>query len=173
MLYSRHLADQHVMHKDAYFLPIRLRPNLAQRRGQEASLFEPATSNNDEPNLSEGAAAYLRDLGLSPHPEAGRLLWMDALAVGYAPAYLEENADGLQLDWPRIPLPSSTDLLRRSSELGEQIADLLDLERTLPGISVGTIRPELRLLGVLGSSGTPTLVITAGCAKTLMRCGGF
>ena len=32
---------------------------------------------------------------------------MHALAVGYSPAYLTENADGIRRDWPRIPLPDT------------------------------------------------------------------
>ena len=31
---------------------------------------------------------------------------MHALAIGYSPAYLSENADGIRRDWPRIPLPA-------------------------------------------------------------------
>jgi hypothetical protein len=34
-------------------------------------------------------------------------LRMHTLAVGYAPDYLSENADGIRQDWPRIPLPES------------------------------------------------------------------
>ena len=31
------------------------------------------------------------------------LIWNHVLAIGYSPAYLNENTDGLRQDWPRIP----------------------------------------------------------------------
>ena len=39
--------------------------------------------------------------------ETAGLIWMHALAIGYSPAYLSENADGIRQDWPRIPLTES------------------------------------------------------------------
>jgi hypothetical protein len=53
---------------------------------------------------------------------------MHALAIGYSPAYLSENADGIRQDWPRIPLRDNKESLLASAELGRQIAALLDTE---------------------------------------------
>ena len=53
---------------------------------------------------------------------------MHALAIGYSPAYLTENADGIRRDWPRIPLPASRKAMEASAALGEQVAALLDTE---------------------------------------------
>jgi len=66
------------------------------------------------------------------------------LAIGYSPAYLEENADGIRQDWPRIPLPSSPEQFTASAALGRQVADLLDTEQGVPGVTAGAIRHELR-----------------------------
>ncbi len=74
---------------------------------------------------------------------------MHALAVGYSPAYLHENADGIRGDWPRIPLPDTQDALRESAALGRQIAALLDTEAPVAGVTAGTLRPELARLGVI------------------------
>ena len=60
---------------------------------------------------------------------------MHALAIGYSPAYLTENADGIRQDWPRIPLPDTKEALLASAALGRQIAALLDTEH-----DVGAVR---------------------------------
>ena len=75
-----------------------------------------AESEKITANLSPSARAYLASLGL-PDPDADQataeLIWYHALAVGYSPAYLAENADGIRQDWPRIPLPQAKDALAR------------------------------------------------------------
>lgn len=43
--------------------------------------------------------------------EIAVLIWMHTLAIGYSPAYLEENADGIRENFPPIPLPNNRDLL--------------------------------------------------------------
>jgi hypothetical protein len=74
-------------------------------------------------------------------------IWLHVLAIGYSPDYLSENADGIRQDWPRIPLPDSKAALERSAALGRRIADLLDVDKPVPGVSTGSIRAELRALG--------------------------
>ena len=69
------------------------------------------------------------------------LIWMHALAIGYSPAYLTENADGIRRDWPRIPLPADRKALEASAALGEQIAALLDTEADVPGVTSGQDTP--------------------------------
>jgi len=50
-------------------------------------------------------AARLR--GWTASAETAGLIWMHALAAGYSPDYLSENADGIRQDWPRAPLPAT------------------------------------------------------------------
>ena len=69
---------------------------------------------------------------------------MHALAIGYSPAYLSENADGIRRDWPRIPLPAIRKTLEASAALGEQIAALLDTEADVPGVTCGKIAPAIQ-----------------------------
>jgi hypothetical protein len=97
------------------------------------------------------------------------LIWFHALAIGYSPAYLAENVDGIRLDWPRIPLPDSKELLLASAELGRKVADLLDPETEVDGVTSGSLRPELKVIGVASrvgggnlNEGTGDLAITAG-----------
>jgi hypothetical protein len=75
------------------------------------------------------------------------------LAVGYAPAYLTENADGIRQDWPRAPLPDTAEALRNSAGLGREIASMLDTEAPVPGVSACAIRPGLKILGVISRAG--------------------
>ena len=102
-------------------------------------------------NLSPAARAYLASLGL-PDPDTDQataeLIWYHALAIGYSPAYLAENADGIRQDWPRIPLPQAKDALLASAALGRQVAALLDTEAPVPGVTAGKIRDELKHIAV-------------------------
>ena len=87
---------------------------------------------------------------------------MHALAVGYSPAYLAENADGIRRDWPRVPLPDSRDALDASAALGRQVAALLDTETDVPGVTAGDIEPFLRTVGTLAKVGGGSLDPAAG-----------
>lgn len=69
---------------------------------------------------------------------------MHALAITYAPQYTSEHGPAIRQDWPRIPLPSSNELLRASAALGQQIAVLLDEEVLASGVTVGSVAPILR-----------------------------
>lgn len=114
-------------------------------------------------NLSPAARAYLAKMGIkNPDADAdtAALLWMHALAIGFSPAYLIENADGIRQDWPRIPLPDSKAALLASATLGAQVAALLNTETPLDGVTAGKPRGELKTIGVLAS--TADLLVTAG-----------
>ena len=121
-------------------------------------------------NLSLAARTYLVALGL-PNPDTDRdtaeLIWMHALAIGYSPAYLRENADGIRENWPRIPLPKSREALMASAALGREVAALLDTEAPVPGVTSGTIRDELKSIAVVSRVGGGALkpdefALTAG-----------
>ena len=106
----------------------------------------------------EGRSAS--DEARSDTPEGGcatcqpyALIWMHALAIGYSPAYLSVNADGIRLDWPRIPLPDTRKTLEASAALGEQIAALLDTEADVPGVTCGKIAPLLKTIGLITKVG--------------------
>lgn len=163
LYFSRHVADQHVMHTDAYFIPLRLRTIQKQKakkndgNGEFGSILQeasPAYKSGDKTtaNLSPSARAYLTKLGIkNPDDDAdtAALIWMHALAIGYSPEYLAENADGIRQDWPRIPMPDSKAALLASAELGKQVAALLDTDSPLTGVTAGKIRPELVKIAVV------------------------
>jgi len=169
------LSDDHFIVPDNACFPVWLRrvPQPSKKNGSNGVL----AGMGDEPplttaNLSPVARAYLQNLKL-PDPdrdaETAALLWLHALAIGFSPAYLAENADGIHQDWPRIPLPAERDTLLASAELGRRIAALLDSDRPVTGVTAGKIRPELRAVGAMcrvgGGSIDPDdgeLAVTAG-----------
>ena len=156
---------QHSLNNDAYYFPLRLRP-LRQREKQNSLFSESGIQDlNPTANLSPAARSYLAVLGF-PDPDADAeiagLIWLHALAIGYAPAYLTENTDGIRQDWPRVPLPDTAEALTNSARLGRQVAALLDTENPAPGVTAGTIRPELKPLAVISRLGRGALNPDAG-----------
>ncbi len=156
--FTRIVGFQHGLNTDAYYTPIRVRKTPLKSISQgKLNLF---ADEDDEPfetaNLSPTARAWLNELGL-PDPdgdaETAALVWLHALAVGYSPAYLSDNADGIRGDWPRVPLPASAAALRASAALGARVAALLDTERPVGGVTAGAIRPELRDVAVIRRAG--------------------
>ena len=103
------------------------------------------------PNLSAAAQRYLDRLGLGVED-----LFHHALAVLHDPAYREANAGALRMEWPRIPLPGwpesyapgAAEELTASAARGRELAQLLDPETPVPGVTTGTLLPELASIAV-------------------------
>ena len=102
-------------------------------------------------NLSTTAQRYLNRLGLGVED-----LFHHVLATLHDPAYREANAGALRMEWPRIPLPGWDDgesddargSLSRSVARGRELARLLDPDTPAPGVTDGTLRPELATIAV-------------------------
>ena len=162
--YSPLVCDYDCISGHARHFPVLLAPtgkgNGKKAKGQTSFLDAPAKAN-----LSAPARAYLAKLGVKD-PDAGAdaagLLWMHALAIGYSPAYLSENADGIRRDWPRIPLPSAAKALKASADLGSQVAALLDTESGVRGVTASPIEAIFRTVGVLAKVGGGALDVNAG-----------
>ena len=103
------------------------------------------------PNLSAAAQHYLNHLELGVED-----LFHHVLAVLHDPAYREANAGALRMEWPRIPLPGwpsgdtpgAAEELAASAGRGRELARLLDPETPVPGVTTGTLRPEIAIIGV-------------------------
>ena len=122
------------------------------------------------PNLSPAAQDYLEHLGMRVED-----LIHHVLAVLHAPAYREANAGALRMEWPRIPLPGwpdgnapgAADELAESAERGRELARLLDSETPVPGVTTGTLRPEIASICVPATidghnMSTEDFMVTAG-----------
>jgi hypothetical protein len=145
---------------DAACFPIRL-PDDSPGSGGSGLFGE----GKPHANLSKPARAYLAKLGVKdPDADAktAGLIWLHALAIGYSPAYLSENTDGIRRDWPRIPLPTDRKALETSAALGEQVAALLDTEADVRGVTASPVEAVFRAVGVLSKVGGGALDADAG-----------
>ena len=103
------------------------------------------------PNLSGVAQAYLKHLGVSVED-----LFFHILAVLHDPTYNQVNADALRAEGPRIPLPGwpdgeadgAAETLAASAARGRELARLLDPDAPVPGVTQGTLRPEIAALAM-------------------------
>jgi hypothetical protein len=170
------LGDNDYQRGHSYYFPIRLRDCADNGNGKnhhQQAVFEEMTAyHSTRANLSDTSRKYLRELGIDnpdADAETAGLIWMHALAIGYSPAYLAENADGIRQDWPRIPLPASRGALLESAALGSRVAALLDTEEPVDGVTRGKPDPRLKPLGTIRrigggtlNPGTGELDVTAG-----------
>ncbi len=125
----RPLCSLHVIEWSANFFPM-----LLKRVG-------PLDGGGIEPNVAQQANQYLTDLGATPAD-----LFHHAIAIGHAPTYGAQNGGALLQNWPRIPLPTSRDALTASACLGKDVAQLLDPERPIAGL---TTRREITAVSVI------------------------
>ena len=132
------VGARHLIERGANWYPARLRSEV-RRDGVSRTVRQP--------NLSPEATRYLDALGLTVED-----LFHHALATLHDPSYREQNAGALRMGWPRIPCPGWPDggdreesraALLASAELGRELAALLDADAPVPGITSGTVRPDL------------------------------
>ncbi|NQU23663.1 MAG: N-6 DNA methylase [Candidatus Nealsonbacteria bacterium] len=158
--FTRLLGDNDFLRGHAYYFPVQLKNGKRLDRKGQRSLFEMLGEETEEDspiaNLSKAARDYLAELGIK-NPDANsktaEWIWMHVLAVGCSPDYLEENADGVRQDWPRVPMAGSKNILLASAALGRQVAALLDCDTPLENITRGRIRDELEPIGVISRAG--------------------
>lgn len=167
--FTHSLCDDHILSPDAVAIPFQLKNGSRLEKRDEATLFdllgEKIEEDNAAANLAQSVRAYLVKLKFKePDKDTGtaELVWLNALAIGYSPAYLTENADGIRQDWPRIPLPANKELLLASAELGRKVAALLDTETAVAGVTNGAIRAELKVIGAAATADGKPLNIAAG-----------
>ena len=112
-------------------------------------------SGRRRPNLSSTAQHYVDSLGLGVED-----LIHHVLATLHDPAYREANAGALRMGWPRIPLPAypagevdgksdgARAALAASAARGREVANLLDPETLVPGVTQSPLRPEFGAIAV-------------------------
>ncbi|MBN2580185.1 MAG: N-6 DNA methylase [Pirellulales bacterium] len=158
--FSRLVCDYDAISGHARHFPILLKNGSRLEEEAEATLFaalgEKPEVDETVANLSAKARDYLQELKvINPDSDArtAGMIWLNALAVGYSPAYLNENADGIRRDWPRIPLPGTGKALTASATLGGQLAALLDTENEVPGVTCGKQSTLFKSIGQISKAG--------------------
>jgi hypothetical protein len=149
---TRVLPGYHLLDPNSHPLPA-----ILHRDAATAGAGMALDGGQTQPNLSAASRTYLRSLGLdawlaSGHDQAPAL-WWHVLAIGYSPEWLEENQDGIVQDWPHIPMPNSAEQLVISAALGRRVADLLDPDSQVAGVTAGQIEVPLREIAVLSKQG--------------------
>lgn len=144
------LCDYNYMDSGARGFPLYLKP-------PERDFTQTGEPEKPVPNLTGAALGYLSSVGAEPED-----LFYHCLAVMHSLAYRWENNDSLRLDWPRIPLPKERGALVASADIGRKVAALLDVESRVDGVTVGSVRDELRLVGRLVREGGAQIDPDAG-----------
>ena len=83
-------------------------------------------------------------------------LFHHVLTVLHDSTYREANAGALRMEWPRIPLPGwpdgdaseAAEALAQSAARGRELAALLDPDTSVPGVTTGTLRPDIAAIAV-------------------------
>ena len=140
--FTHDIASYHLIERGALWFPAWLR---------DEGLGLGGDGLQRRPNLCPAAQRYLDRLGLGVED-----LFHHFLAVLHDPAYREANAGALRMEWPRIPLPGWPEgespgaavELSASAERGRELAQLLDSDTPVPGVTTGALRPEVAPIAV-------------------------
>ena len=162
-----HIGCLDLMDRGASCFPMYLnksgRANLALPGFQLDSL---AGEGSIAPNLSAEGLAYLPGTNEEPSSES---LFLHAVAILHSPSYARENGGALRQDWPRVPLPASSETLSSSADIGQALSALLNSDTAVVGVTQEALRQELSGIGVVTSiegralnPGAGDLAVTAG-----------
>lgn len=155
-LLIRALNDLNCMDSGARGFALYLKPT-------DGALLSAGTA---KPNLSKSAHTYL---ATSSSKETELFFHCESIIA--TPSYRRDNQAGLRNNWPRIPLPTSKETLTRSAKLGSEIATLLNVDASVPGVATGKIRPELAAIAIASREGGGGLDPDAGDLDVTARWG--
>ena len=115
------IACLHLIERGANMFPLYLREDPLALKGDQFHVD--VEGERRIVNLSDDARQYLGRMSAEPLD-----LFHHVIATLHDPSYLRDNAGGLRMSWPRIPLPQDRDALIASAERGRTLARLLDTE---------------------------------------------
>lgn len=141
---TQYLGSLHMIERTAFWFPAWLRDDGLGVSG-----------NGRRSNLSSAAQRYLKRLDAGVED-----LFHYVLAVLHDPTYREANAGALRMEWPRIPLPGwpdgkaegTADAFAQSAARGRELAQLLNPETPVPGVTEGALRQEIAAIAVPATS---------------------
>ena len=147
---TRVLADYYLLRPNVQAIPVQVHPTDA---AQADMLSQGATTRA---NLSPRAREWLTSIGWAD-PDASMAAasarWLHTFAIGCSLAWLSEHGPAIRSDWPRVPLPAHVAALQSSAALGARIADLLDPDRQVAGITGGQLVAPFGAIGVISRDG--------------------
>ena len=140
--FAQHIGSLHLIERGANMFPAWLRDEGLALEGD---------GTHRRPNLSAAAQRYLERLDMGVED-----LFHHVLAVLHDPDYREANAGALRMEWPRIPLPGwpegnapgAAEELVASAARGQELAQLLDPETPVSGVTMGPLHPEISAIAV-------------------------
>jgi hypothetical protein len=165
---TKRMCSFHLIEQKSSLFPMFLRESPDAEELFDEELNAARRIDDYLANISVESIAYLADKGgVNATPE----LFYHSAAVLHSPAFALENAGALRQDWPRVPLPAAQERLVASTALGKQIAALLDTESAVAGVTAGTIRAELKVIGAAARVGGGQLDGGAGDFDVTARWG--
>ncbi len=135
--FTRHMGSSHLIERGASMFPAWIYDeNIFSKNG---------CCEKTRPNLSDEASSYLKRLNLGVED-----LFYHVLAVLHDREYRKTNTGGLKMGWPRVPLPgwpdgkakNAAEKIARSAELGRKLAELLDPDAPVNGVTEGEMNPQ-------------------------------
>lgn len=115
-----------------------------------SDLFDSHDSESEALETTPELNKWFNDLGLRKSCTIEQLEetpLLHALAISWSPMYLRDNKMSLEVGWPRVPLPANRRLALESAALGKEVADLLDTENGVVGVTEGNVARHLRVIG--------------------------
>ena len=129
---AQQMACLHLIERGANMFPLYLQEDPLALRGDQLPVD--VRGQRRIANLSDKARRYVESMDAKPID-----LFHHVLATLHNPTYLRDNAGGLRMGWPRIPLPDDGAALLASAERGRILARLLDSEADASELLDGSI----------------------------------
>ena len=159
--FTEHMGSLHLIERGANWFPAWLRDDGLRIDGNE---------EQQRPNLTGPAQRYLERLDANVED-----LFHHILTILHDPSYRSANAGALRMEWPRIPLPGwpddedegAAEMLAQSAARGRELAQLLDPDTPVPGVTEGALHPEIAAVAVPATTngrnmGGEDFAVTAG-----------
>ena len=159
--FTEHMGSLHLIERGANWVPAWLRDDGLRIDGNE---------EQQRPNLTGPAQRYLERLDANVED-----LFHHILTILHDPSYRSANAGALRMEWPRIPLPGwpddedegAAEMLAQSAARGSELAQLLDPDTPVPGVTEGALHPEIAAVAVPATTngrnmGGEDFAVTAG-----------
>lgn len=141
------IGSYYLMDPYATYFPLRRRHNTLMGESigpgiDERWLERLCSTYGIEARSKDGHSFTIAAMGLNDN------VFYHANAILWATAYKDAHGASLNMDWARIPLPTKAEPLEVSASLGRTVAELLSADKSVPGVTTGKLRAELKGLAI-------------------------